>query len=436
MIRFPSYRELIDRSRGDIAKNLPGVDPTVHGSFVRALADVLSGRAYDLTILQQQVLQQLMPTLSGGEYLEQWAAYEGLTRNPATGSSGPATVTGTAGATLASGTELTTSTGGTYVIQDGVTLAARFLLLSSLSRSGSTVTGVTSSSHGLATGMTVTISGADQVQYNGVYAITVTSETQFTYTLVGTLPATPATGTIYASYIGAEIDLESSGTGPGVNLDSGATLTLATPVSGVDTTVRVQFSGISGAVDTETDTELRARVLQSRSNPVANFNEAAIVKAALAVPGVTRVKVKRVTPEIGDVTILFVRDNDPITIIPSSTEVQAVFDAVFAIAPANTAESSVIVQAPTPVTTNYIFTALSPDSATMRDAITANLAAFYADEVDFGVNISEDKYRAAIINTVDPSTGDTLESFTLSNPTGDISVSTNGIGILGSITYP
>lgn len=68
--------------------------------------------------------------------------------------------------------------------------------LASLTRSGTTATATTSTAHGYSTGQTVEIGGANEVEYNGTYQVTVTSATTFTYTLLGGTPATPATGTI------------------------------------------------------------------------------------------------------------------------------------------------------------------------------------------------------------------------------------------------
>lgn len=62
-----------------------------------------------------------------------------------------------------------------------------------LTRAGGTVT-ATVAAHGLTTGDYVQISGAN-TGYNGVWQVTVTAPTTFTYTITGT-PTTPATGTI------------------------------------------------------------------------------------------------------------------------------------------------------------------------------------------------------------------------------------------------
>jgi len=66
-----------------------------------------------------------------------------------------------------------------------------------ITRSGATATVTTSVNHTLSTGMSVTIAGATQTDYNGTYTITVTGATTFTYTVANS-PATPATGTITA----------------------------------------------------------------------------------------------------------------------------------------------------------------------------------------------------------------------------------------------
>lgn len=434
-LNFPTFEEIINRTRSDITNLLPNLDPTIFGSFVRAFADSQSGRAFDIVLLQQQLTRQLFPQTADGDFLEKrWAAYEGLSRNPATVASGLIVITGTATTVIQSGTLLANSSGNQYSTQNSVTLASQAVTVSSLTRSGQLVTATTSSAHGLASNISVTIAGANEAEYNGTFTVAVTSTTQFTFTITGT-PTSPATGTITATYTGSSVSVESVAAGQDQNQDSGAKLTFVTPISGAASSAYVQFTTISGGTDLETDDALRKRVLQSRSSPVANFNEAAIEKIALAISGVTRVKVKRVTPAIGDVTILFVRDDDD-NIIPDAGEVTTVFDAIFAIAPVNTPSASVIVTAPTAVTTNYTFTALSPDSTTMRTAIENNLQAFYRDSVDFETNITEDKYRSAIIDTIDPETGDELQSFTLSSPSGDITVTTNEIGVLGDIIFP
>ena len=432
MLNLPSFKDIINRVRSDISNLLPNVDPTIFGSFVRAFSDSTAGRHFDNVLLLEQLEQQLFPQTAAGIDLERWAGYEGLSRFVATEASGNLTATGTTSSVIPNGTEFRAESGSLYTSTSAGTISATSIS-TTLARSGTTVTATTASDHSFASNTDVTISGANEAEYNGSYTITVTDTDKFQYEITGT-PTTPATGTILATCNCATIPVTSNDNGTAQNLSSGAILTLTTPITGVDVTGYVQFLGIIGGQDIETDDALRIRVLQSRESPVTNFNSGAIEKIALSIQGVTRVKIKRITPIIGAVTVLFVRDNDT-NIIPDSSEVADVRNKILEDLPATSDETDVIVTAPTPVSTDFTFSAISPNTVTMKTAIENNLIAFYEDEVDFETDIVEDKYRAAIIGTIDPDTGDTLASFTLTNPTADITVGTDSIGTLGDITF-
>ena len=107
-----------------------------------------------------------------------------------------------------------------------------------------------------------------------------------------------------------------------------------------------------------------------------------------------------------------------------------------AIRPANTATGDLIVLAPTAVATNFVFSAISPNTATMKAAITASLQQFFSERTMVGVSVVADAYRSAIFNTVDTVTGQELASFTLSSPAGTIAITAGQIATLGSVTYP
>jgi Flp pilus assembly protein TadG len=75
------------------------------------------------------------------------------------------------------------------------------LNVSSLTRSGYTVTVTTATDHGLRSGDLIDIAGATQSDYNGRQYIIVTGATTFTYRIRNTVsPASPATGTITARF--------------------------------------------------------------------------------------------------------------------------------------------------------------------------------------------------------------------------------------------
>jgi uncharacterized phage protein gp47/JayE len=433
-IIFPTYEEIIDRVRADISRNYPGLDPTIYGSVIRAVADSFSGRVYDIIQLQQQVIQQLMPQTATDEYLEQWASWQNIERITATAASGLVTFTGVVSSVIPIGTTVSTSAGALYTTQAQLTLSTQTVSISSLTRSGTTATATCTTEHGLATGKSITISGATQTAYNGTFTVNVTGLYTFTYT-VSNYPDTPATGTISGTGVWGSAEILSSGTGLITNLDSGSSLALATPITGVDTYAIVQYSGITGGADNESDTSLRSRTMLSRKYPVTNFNIGAIQQAVLNISGVTRCWIKRCTPAVGQVTIYFMRDDDTDP-IPSGAEIIEVEDVLYDMCPAQSDTADIIVHAPTPVATAFTFTDISPDTTTMKAAITASLQALFADEVDLEETLLTDKYRSAIINTIDPNTGEALLNYSLSAPTSDITVTSGEIATLGTITFP
>jgi uncharacterized phage protein gp47/JayE len=433
-ISFPTYQEIVDRVRADIKAILPDVDPTIYGSVIRAIADSFAGRCFDIIQVQKQLIKQLMPQTATDEYLEQWAAYEDIQRIVAVSSEGLITFTGTASSVIPIGTVVQTADSKTFTTQAEAIIASTSLDVDSITRSGTIATVTTTDPHELASGMSVLISGAVENDYNGTFEITVTGEDTFIYTVLNS-PTTPATGTISASGNWCSATILSDAFGLDQNLDSGASVSLMSPITGVDTVARVQFTGIVGGADDESDTALLKRILQSRAVPVANFNVGAIEKAVLAIAGNTRVWVKRVTPAIGQVTVYFVRDDDADP-IPSGAELTVVEDALLEMLPAHSDPDDLFVEAPDPISTDFTFSEIIPDTATMKVAIEENLKAFFSDQVDFETTVIEDLYRAAIINTIDPDTGDTLTSFTLTDPSGDITVSSGEIAVLGTVTFP
>lgn len=70
--------------------------------------------------------------------------------------------------------------------------------VSTLTSSGTTATCTTATSHGLSNNEYVVIAGAVETAYNGTFKVTVTSATQFIYTLLSSTTS-PATGTITAT---------------------------------------------------------------------------------------------------------------------------------------------------------------------------------------------------------------------------------------------
>jgi len=136
----------------------------------------------------------------------------------------------------------------------------------------------------------------------------------------------------------------------------------------------------------------------------------------------------------GVVLVHFTRDNDE-NIIPSAQEADDVKQKLLEITPAHTDDRDVIVRPPIAVTVDFTFSLLVPDSNTMRDAVTANLQALFADETAVGQDLKDFEYESVIFQTVNPETFEAVSNFTLATPVGDVTINEGEIPVLGTISF-
>ena len=435
MLDLPeSAVEVVKRAKADVQRELQSANPFLKNSWLGAIVTAAANRIYDFYLQLNIAIRESFPDTATGAFLTRWAAIWGKQILPATKSTGTIVATGTAGSSIPAGTIVAVSGVGNYTSTVSATIAASTININDLTRSGATATATTASDHGLADGVSVTISGASNAEYNTTADITVTAANEFQYAITGSPPNEIGTSATAAFTI-ASVPVQSDEFGTAYNIDSGTQFRLQSPIIGVDDILVSNFDAIGGGADQETETELRARMLDRIQNPVAHFNVAAITEKAKEVSGVTRVFVQEITPALGQVTIYFMRDND-VNPIPVGADVANVKSKILEIKPANTDDDDVIVNAPTGVPVDFTLSALAPNTTTMQTAISANLRQFFDSRTSVGVNIDEDAYRAAIFNTVDTVTGDTVQTFALSTPAGDVVIAAGEIGILGTVTYP
>ena len=189
-----------------------------------------------------------------------------------------------------------------------------------------------------------------------------------------------------------------------------------------------QRTGISGANETEYNVTNTTLIV------IDNVTFAYVVNGSPATPATGTISAEASVP-LGRVQVYFMRDDDDDP-IPSTSEAQDVKDELNLIRPANTADQDLIVIPPTAVVVDFTFTNIVPDTSTMRSAITANLEQYFTESTEVGIDLIEDAYRSAIINTVDTETGQRLQSFALSVPSGDVTIESDEIPILGAVQYP
>jgi uncharacterized phage protein gp47/JayE len=438
---IPDNDDVIHRAKLDVQRELGGGDPFARDSFMRGVVVGYANRVHDFYHWVEAIVLSVLPGTATGAWLELWASWWNVNRLAATGASGYVVVTGDPGLHgVGRAKHLVAADGSEYVVKNISFIYDQEFAVASITRSGSTATLTTQGDHTLASNVPVTIAGADQAEYNVSDAeITVTGSDTFTYEVSGA-PASPATGsTITASTSSHnEIEVGAAEYGAASNRDLDTALTFQTPISGVDDVAHVGWDGLTGGADQETNDALRARFLYKLRHPVAHFNANDIDAKLKEVNGITRVFVDEIddegTPAVGCVTVYFMRDNDD-SPIPSAGEVATAVAKLAEIIPANTDPDDVNVLAPDAHTVDFAFAAVSPDTSSMRAAVEATLAQFAAEYPEPGLDIIEDAYKSPIWNTVDPGTGEKIANYTLSSPSGTISVAAGDIFILGDINW-
>lgn len=152
------------------------------------------------------------------------------------------------------------------------------------------------------------------------------------------------------------------------NMLAGETLTLVTPIAGIQSAGVVDADGISGGSNVEDIEAWRLRVLARIQRPSMGGNDDDYEAWAKEVTGVTRVWVYPAYMGAGTVGVAFVRDGD-VPIFPSVGEVADVQDHIDEVKPTT---ADVLVFAPTGQALNFTI-AITPDTAAVRAAVEAEL---------------------------------------------------------------
>jgi uncharacterized phage protein gp47/JayE len=210
------------------------------------------------------------------------------------------------------------------------------------------------------------------------------------------------------------------------NRNAGQSLTLVSPVVGVQSTATAGL--LSGGADVETDDALRARLLARIQQPPQGGAASDYVAWSLGVSGVTRAWVYPQELGAGTVTVRFVRDNDGTgaAIIPDGTEVAAVQAYIDARRPV-TAQCTVV--APTAVPLNFTITGLTPSNAAVQAAVQTELQDLLLREATPGGTLLLSHIRAAI----SAAAGET--DYALTSPVANVTNTVGNMTTMGTITW-
>lgn len=236
-----------------------------------------------------------------------------------------------------------------------------------------------------------------------------------------TADATLVAGTVNAAVVAVTAGQASS-------CDVGVSLSLVSPVAGVNAAGTVAAGGLTGGADAETDDALRARLLARIQQPPHGGASNDYITWALEVAGVTRAWVYPGELGNGTVSVRFVRDNDgtAAAIIPDASEVAAVQAYIDARRPVT---AQVTVVAPVSVPLNFQIQGLAPNTAAVQAAIQAELQDLLIREATPGGTILLSHIRAAISAAV----GET--DYVLVSPAANVTSTTGNMSTMGAITW-
>ena len=233
----------------------------------------------------------------------------------------------------------------------------------------------------------------------------------------------------------AEVPVSAVEFGSAGNAVSGDILTIVSPISGVDPEGTVGAAGITGGIDTLDIEAYRSRVLTRTATTYTGANAAVYEQWATEVSGVTRAWIYENTPSVGNVTVLFVCDDQAGSIIPDAAMEAAVAAYMeehtdpFTGATVGRAVNCILtVSGPTPHPVDFTINP-TPDTAAVRAAISAELTDYLRREAAPGVDLYLSRIRQAI------STAEGVTDYVLTAPASNVEIADGSIAVMGDITW-
>jgi len=214
------------------------------------------------------------------------------------------------------------------------------------------------------------------------------------------------------------------------NTEAASTLTLVNPVSGVNSEAVVDDDGLTGGADTESDDDLRQRLLDRIKEPPHGGADFDYKAWALETAGVTRAWCFPAWLGLGTVGVSFVCDDQESSIIPDAGMVTAVQDYIDARRPVTAA---VTVFAPTPVEVDFTI-ALTPDTATVRAAVEAELVDLLRREAEVEDGDGSGTILLSHIReAISMAAGET--DHVLTAPAANVELDAGEIAVMGTVTW-
>jgi uncharacterized phage protein gp47/JayE len=220
------------------------------------------------------------------------------------------------------------------------------------------------------------------------------------------------------------VTVEASEAGAAGNLENGATLSLLSPIAGIDTAGLVSGDGLIDGVDLEDLEDYRVRVVDELRNPESGGGPGSYVKWAKEIPGVTRAWEFGNRMGIGTVSLAFTMDEreDIIPTLSDVADVQAHIDSKKPLDMGPAYVSAPIAQ-PVDMTIDLV-----PNTTDVQDAVRIELRDLFIIEADFEGDLAQSRIDEAI-SSAQGETSHTITSI------GSLSAADWHILTLGTLTF-
>lgn len=243
----------------------------------------------------------------------------------------------------------------------------------------------------------------------------------------GLVYVTTAAGSISGST--ATIAAEADTAGVIGNVETGVTLTLASPISGIDSEATVATSADVGADDEDTEA-FRDRVLERIRETPQGGAAGDYVAWAKTVTGVYRAKALPLARGAGTVDVVFLHESgSPPLGIPSGGQITSVQTAIDALRPVL---ADVVVAAPGTVSVAVTVTTLVPDTTDVQDAVEAEWNALMRAKALTSGGTS--LYVSELYSAAMAAAG--ITAITISVPSSTTTCADDEAFTLGAITWP
>jgi uncharacterized phage protein gp47/JayE len=205
---------------------------------------------------------------------------------------------------------------------------------------------------------------------------------------------------------------------------------MTTSLDGVSATA-VDDNGIGQGADTETDDQLRARILARKRYPPMGGAEYDYEEWGLRLPGVTRVFPVGKAFGPGTVGVWFLMDDTYPSGIPQPSDVAAMQAYLDSVAPVT---ATVIAQAPVVDCIDITISGLSPDTQAVRESVGAELASMFRNMTSPGLPGNPFTLRQSWIwQAVGNATGENYH--TVVAPATDLTFGVGVLPCLKSVTF-